>query len=164
MFWFLVPSMGFEPMHRYGTSLWEKRNWPLCHDGVTRWRLRTPSLSLLPKLLIVGGQRGIRTPELLRDQIYSLAPLTTRPPTQLDFLRSACRPLLWKSQTVRATLNYHQPSLERTLVLDDPSVRLINLELQLPHEHIPSMVFRLTSPIHRVGWIFPRPPLSWHTA
>ena len=52
----LVPSEGFEPSYLGRTSLWEMRNWPLCHDGLNRWRLRTPSLSLLPKLLFVGKE------------------------------------------------------------------------------------------------------------
>ena len=49
----------------------------------------------------------------------------------------------WTKKVVKnpKTPNYHQPSLEHERVVYVLSVRLINLELRLPHEHIPSEVF-----------------------
>lgn len=60
----VVGVVGFEPTKPYGNR------FTVCPNSPTLTHSR-------------GRKGGIRTPELLRGQIYSLLPLTTRPPSDM---------------------------------------------------------------------------------
>ena len=71
-----------------------------------RWyeqaEVANPTIKLITQAPVCG-YRGIRTPELVRDWIYSPAPLTTRPPTQVM--------VSWKELKPSNTLDQLSPTL-----------------------------------------------------
>ena len=73
---------------------------------------------LSPDSKLACGQRRIRTSVLVREQIYSLSPLATRPSAQVNF------PVYWKFRSRRRESN-PRPTDYKSVALPTELLRLI---------------------------------------